>query len=85
MLKLKLIEEWKDAKRWFSIHAMLWASVVQIVWAELPEDLKSYLPSKYVSILTVTLLVLGIGGRLVNQETNKTQLTKDKQNENICV
>jgi len=72
-----LVPDWKQAYKWISVHAMLWASVIQIVWFELPEEMKASVSPKIVSILTVVLLVLGIGGRIINQNikpTNKTEV-----------
>lgn len=65
---MRLIDNWKDAKCWFSVHAMLWSSVIQIVWSQVPEDMKTSLPSKYVSYITSAMLILGILGRVINQE-----------------
>lgn len=38
---MKLVDDWKSAWRWFSMHALVLAGVIPTVWAELPPDLKT--------------------------------------------
>lgn len=33
---MKLVDDWKGAWRWFSMHALVLAGVIPTVWAELP-------------------------------------------------
>lgn len=65
---LILIEDAKQAWRWFSVQAMVLAGVVQAAWEVLPPDLKAGVPPKLVTWITVGLLALGIAGRLVKQD-----------------
>lgn len=64
---MKLVEEWRGAWRWFSLQAMVLSGVVQAAWDALPVDLKQYLPHWLGLVLSLSLLLLGIGGRLVKQ------------------
>ena len=64
---MKLIAEWRHAWRWFSMQAMLLSGAVQAAWEALPADLKQYLPSWLGLVLSLSVLVLGLGGRLVRQ------------------
>ena len=64
---MTLIGEWRQAWRWFSMQAMLLSGVVQAAWEALPADLKQYLPSWLGLTLSLSFLLLGIGGRLVRQ------------------
>jgi hypothetical protein len=66
--KVKLVDDAKRAWRWFSVQAMAWAVAIQGAWEFAPDDLKAGMPPKLVTVVTVTLLVLGIAGRLVKQE-----------------
>jgi hypothetical protein len=65
---MRLVEEWRDAWRWFSVQAMAAAAVVQAVWVGLPDDLKAHLPSWLVTALSLGLLAVGLYGRLLHQE-----------------
>lgn len=65
---MRLIDEWRQAWRWFSCQAMALAAAVQGAWAAVPADMKAHIPAGIVTAATITLLVAGIGGRLVKQE-----------------
>ena len=62
------VREWKQAWRWFSVQAMAASAAIQAVWVTLPDDLKQHLPERLVTALSLGLLLVGIGGRLVRQE-----------------
>lgn len=64
---MKLVDDVRKAYRWFSVQAMVWAIALQGAWEVMPADLKSGIPPKLVTWITVGLLVLGIAGRLVKQ------------------
>ncbi len=63
-----LVENWKGAWRWFSLQAMALVVAVQGAWAAMPDDLKQHFPTWLVTAVSVGLLLLGIGGRLVKQQ-----------------
>ncbi len=63
----RLVENWKGAWRWFSLQAMALVVAVQGAWAAMPDDLKTHFPAWLVTAVSVGLLLLGIGGRLVKQ------------------
>ncbi len=62
-----LVENWRGAWRWFSLQAMALTAAIQAAWAAMPDDLKQHFPAKLVTAISVGLLLLGIGGRLVRQ------------------
>lgn len=64
---MRLVEEWKSAWRWFSLQAMVLVAAIQAAWAALPDDLKQHFPPRLVAAVSITLLLLGVGGRLVKQ------------------
>lgn len=66
-MKLKLIENWRNAWKWFSVHAMVYAAAIQGAWLQVSDDMKAHVPSYLISGLTITLLVLGIAGRVLKQ------------------
>jgi hypothetical protein len=67
---MTLHPEWRQAWRWFSMQAMVLVAAIQAAWAAIPEDLKAHFPPRLVSILSIALLIFGIGGRLVRQKRN---------------
>ena len=62
-----LVAEWRAAWRWFSVQAMALTAAIQAAWAGMPEDMRQHFPAWAVTALSVGLLLLGIGGRLVRQ------------------
>jgi len=67
---MKLIDEWRHAWKFLSVHALVLAGAIPAVWAELPEDLKSSIPPGAMSTVTVVIAICGIAGRLVSQSKN---------------
>jgi hypothetical protein len=63
-----LVSDWRDAWKWLSVHAMAAAILVQSAWQVLDDDLRASLPESWVRALSVALLLLGIVGRLVDQQ-----------------
>ena len=72
-MKINIVEDWRKAKGWLSVHAMLLAGIIQVVWLELPAEMKASLSQKTISIITVVLMVAGIVGRLVKQGGTNAQ------------
>lgn len=67
MKKVQLVEDWRKAWRWFSVNAMVLAAAIQGAWLQIPDDMKASIPPALVSYSTITLLVLGVLGRLLKQ------------------
>lgn len=65
---MKLVSDWKQAYKWISVNCMTIAAAVQGAWVYIPEDLKTSAPRNLVTIITVSLLVLGVVGRIIDQE-----------------
>lgn len=66
---MKLIDEAKHAWKMLSVQAMAAAGALQGAWAVIPDDMKAVIDHRIVSGATITLLVLGILGRLVKQDS----------------
>jgi len=64
---MKLIEDWRKAWKMFSVQAMALCAALQGAWVAMPPDLQARIPSAIVSGLSITLLVLGLVGRLIDQ------------------
>jgi hypothetical protein len=65
---MKLVDGARRAWRWFSVQCMALALALQGTWELMPDDLRSGIPPRAVTIITLALLVLGIFGRLLKQE-----------------
>lgn len=64
---MKLVENWKDAYRWFSVQSMVAAGAILGAWVALPDDLKASLPEWADNAVAMSVLGLGVVGRLVSQ------------------
>jgi hypothetical protein len=65
---MKLVDDARRAWRWFSVQCMTLALALQGAWAMVPDDMKTGIPPRAVTVITLALLVLGIAGRLIKQE-----------------
>lgn len=68
---MKLIANWKKAWRMLSVQAMTLAGAVQGAWLFIPSDMRSSIPESTVQMVTLSLLGLGVVGRLVDQPKTK--------------
>ena len=66
-----MVDDARNAWKWFSVHAMAWAIAIQGAWELCPPDLRAGVPPKLVTVITLVLLVLGLVGRLVKQGDSK--------------
>lgn len=65
---MKLVDDWRKAWKWFSVHALILAGILPTVWLELPPDLKSSIPPGTMSAIAAVIAACGVIGRLVSQE-----------------
>lgn len=68
---MKLIDEWKKVHTFFSVQAMVVVAAIQATWPAIPEDLKAHIPSFLVNGISITLLALGVVGRVIDQGGTK--------------
>ena len=66
-MNIKLVEDWRQAWRWFSVQAMGVATAFLAVWAVFPDDLKAVLPAGWTKAIAIAVLLIGLVGRLVQQ------------------
>ena len=64
---MKIIPNWRDALRMYSIQAQALNFAIIGAWQALPDDLQDALPGSVVLGVAMGLLVLGIVGRLIQQ------------------
>ena len=64
---MTLIKNWRKSWRMLSVQAMTLAGAIQGAWLFIPEDMKASIPANVVQWVTLSLLALGVAGRLVKQ------------------
>ena len=63
---MKLVNNAREAWRWYSVQALAVAAALQGGWMAL-DDLQSRVPDWCVDTLTIAILISGIIGRLIPQ------------------
>lgn len=64
---MKLVDDWRQAWKWASMHAMTAALAIQGAWVAIPAEMQAYVHPIVAHAITGVLLVAGIVGRLVDQ------------------
>lgn len=68
---MKLVDDAKNAWRWFSMRMFAVLTVVPVAWVSLPSDIKEKIPDswdKWVFMFMAAVAVLGGAGRMVKQD-----------------
>jgi hypothetical protein len=65
---MQAVSNWRECWRMLSVQAMTLAGAIQGAWLFIPEDLKASIPDNVVQWVTLSLLSLGVLGRLVKQD-----------------
>ena len=42
-----MIENWKEAWKWFSVQVLALLTIAPVIWSELPEDVKAMIPPEW--------------------------------------
>lgn len=63
---MKLVEDWKDAWRWFSTWLLAMNGTFIIAYEQF-ETVKAYIPDKWAHMIVGTLLLLTFLGRVIKQ------------------
>lgn len=66
-MKPRVVDDWRQAIRWTSVHCMAAAAAVQGTWVSLPDDIRQRVPYYAASAVTIVLVIGGIIGRLHKQ------------------
>jgi len=68
---MQLIPNIKQAWKMFSIQAQALNAALLVSWQTLPLSFQTILPVQYLIGIAITLLVLGIVGRVIQQDAIK--------------
>lgn len=69
---MTLVEDWRQALKWFSVQFPLVNTAFLSTWALLPAKFQDVLPVPVVIIIAITLIVIGVAGRLIDQNPKDT-------------
>ena len=67
MNKPKLVPNWKEVWKHISTQAMTMAGFIQVTWMSLPSNWQASIDNKYISIITIVCLVIGVIGKYTQQ------------------
>lgn len=70
---MRLVPDWHEAWRWFSVQALAAIIALPIVWVALPADAKGWVPDSWHTPILILLAAAGLVGRLVDQNKGKAQ------------
>lgn len=65
---MKLVSDWKSSWRWFSVFVPTINVAFIATWATLPARFQDAIPEQWVVGAAVMLIVLGVVGRLIDQD-----------------
>lgn len=65
---MKLVDDWKEARKWLSIKLPALNITFLATWAALPEKFQNAIPTPWVIGIAAALIVCGMVGRLVKQK-----------------
>lgn len=65
--KIKLVKNWRECLKWFSVQVPAINSALILTWTQIPTKFQDAYPVKWLLATVLFLLVLGVYGRLVDQ------------------
>ncbi len=73
---MKLIDDWRNAYKKFSVQANGLSVAMIGAYVSLPEKMQDALPPKYVLLSAAAIAVLGTIGRMIKQEPKADEAPK---------
>lgn len=71
---MKIIADWKQAWRWYSVNCPAIALALLGCWAALPEAMQQAFTPAELKAAAMLLIALGIGGRFIDQKKAAPEL-----------
>lgn len=65
---MKLVSDWKQAWRWYSVNCPALAAALLAAWATLPDVMQNTFTPVELKSAAIVLIALGVGGRFVDQK-----------------
>lgn len=75
---MRLVENWQQCWRWFSVQLVAVAASLQLSMLALPTDVVKRMPDKAVHALSSVILAGAAMGRVVDQKKSKPRKKKKK-------
>lgn len=69
--RIRMVSNWQRAWRWYSVNMPMLAAALLATWATLPEKLQDSFTPTELKLIALTLVVLGVAGRLIDQTPSK--------------
>ena len=70
-MKLKLVQNWRSAWKWYSVHIMIVIVALPEIWSYFPQEFKDSLPPGTLKYSMMFLGVSAILARMFSQEKPK--------------
>ncbi|HHT0548921.1 TPA: hypothetical protein ACTW9E_001501 [Klebsiella michiganensis] len=67
-MKLRLVEDWRHWWRWNSTKVIVALGALPTIWFELPPEWKTEIPSSWMRIGAIVLMVVGVLSRMTLQK-----------------
>ena len=67
MAKLNLVDNWRTAHRWYSMHVAAAIVIAAAAWESLPEATRDAIPDKYKPLAVAAGGALVMAARLIQQ------------------
>lgn len=68
---MKLVPNWRESWRWFSVQALVAIAALPMVWVALPPDLKDAVPDDWLMWIAAAVALAGMIGRVVDQGSQR--------------
>lgn len=69
---MRLVDNARNAWRWFSVQALAALGVIPVVWYALPPESQDLIPEAVRPWVLTAVALAGLSGRLVKQQGGKT-------------
>jgi len=63
-----MVQNWRDAWKWFSVQAFAVIIALPAVWMALPADVKAMVPDGWEKWIVMGIALAGLFGRLIDQQ-----------------